>query len=758
MFGRVSTGEFPANSLAKLLLAGILSVTIVMLLGVTKLRFNDDYKSLFKSGKDDYLQLEKFLEIFPADDQELVILFKTDNFLEKSSIRELQNIVERIEDLPAIESLYSIFSVPKESDTIRKFEPILSVDQSEDEITESLILIGKHPLVKNKLLSVDGNVTVAVGMLEDGYRNHEMIEGVIHAIHQIVDQADGQKRVQVYVTGNAAVRVALKSQSTKDQLVFNSVGGLLAFLITLSVFRSVKISLIVTTGPFIGVIWTLGSMGFSGTKINVINQMISPLVMVIGFTDAIHLMFAVQRRRVQGCSRVLSSIYAVKDVGLACMLTSVTTAIGFAVLLVTDSNVIHELAIHAALGVLLTFVAVVVFIPASVLFLEDDLILNSQRLDIALKTSAVYNKILSVIRDNAMVVVSGGVVLTVATLYLAQQLSTDFKFRENLPQDHEVTEAMKIADQFLNGVQPLNIVVKANSEVSIGSSQAIGLLQRLQSEIAKKYGLHNTISVVDLLKALPGATADLSENIPRLIYLPAKLVERFYNEEVNQTLILVRLPDHGAKQQLLMIQKLEETLTQMAAQSEQFSLTLQGVSLVAAKGSVGMIKDLLASILSAALIIFILISLFLKSIKMGLISFLPNILPLSAVAAVLVVSGLPLQYATIMVFTICLGIIVDDGIHMIVRYKKELQQENDVNLAIDRTLQAVAPVLVVTTLILTAGFVSMLSSATEVIVRMGYLSCLALILALIADLILLPSMIVTACRKSKVPDYVEERL
>ncbi|MCG8070878.1 MAG: efflux RND transporter permease subunit [Candidatus Thiodiazotropha endolucinida] len=733
-------------------------VTLMMLLGMAKLQFNDDYKSLFKTDREEYQELESFLNRFPADDQELVILFRADRILAEPTIFQLQEVVEKIEGTPAIESLFSIFSIPEPNSSIRRIDPLLSVESMEEDLEASLLAIGGHPMVRNKLLSEDGRLTIAVAILEEGYVGLDQISEIIERIHTITDQVGDGAGLEVFVTGNAAIRVALKSQSTRDQILLNSIGGLLAFSITLFLFRSFKLSLIITAGPLIGVIWTLGCMGFMGSKLNVINQMISPLVMVIGFTDAIHLMFAIQRRRIQGLSRVSASIAAIKDVGMACMLTSITTAIGFAVLILTDSTVIQELALHASIGVLLTFVAVVIFIPASAALLEDDVILNSSRLDIRLTDNRILNKVLIVIGENAVAVVSVGVVLTAFAVYQAQQLATDFKFRENLPQSHEVSEAMRLADRHLNGIQPLNIVIQANNGGVIESTQAVELITRVQVDLIEQFGLTNSISVVDLLRVLPGGSEDLSQQFSRLVYLPSKLVNRFYHEQSGEAVILVRLPDNGANMQLETITQLEESLSQLSEESDRFSLRLQGISLAAAKGSVDMIQDLLVSILSAVVIIFLVLSLFLKSIKLGLISFLPNILPLATVAALLVVNDQPLQYATIMVFTICLGIIVDDGIHMIVRYQKEFHKVRNVTIAVHRTLQAIAPVLLVTTLILLAGFVSMLTSSTEVIVRMGYLSCVALIMALLADLVLLPSLIVATSSKDRVEDCIEEQL
>lgn len=733
-------------------------VTLMMLLGMAKLQFNDDYKSLFKTDREEYQELESFLNRFPADDQELVILFRADRILAEPTIFQLQEVVEKIEGTPAIESLFSIFSIPEPNSSIRRIDPLLSVESMEEDLEASLLAIGGHPMVRNKLLSEDGRLTIAVAILEEGYVGLDQISEIIERIHTITDQVGDGAGLEVFVTGNAAIRVALKSQSTRDQILLNSIGGLLAFSITLFLFRSFELSLIITAGPLIGVIWTLGCMGFMGSKLNVINQMISPLVMVIGFTDAIHLMFAIQRRRIQGLSRVSASIAAIKDVGMACMLTSITTAIGFAVLILTDSTVIQELALHASIGVLLTFVAVVIFIPASAALLEDDVILNSSRLDIRLTDNRILNKVLIVIGENAVAVVSVGVVLTAFAVYQAQQLATDFKFRENLPQSHEVSEAMRLADRHLNGIQPLNIVIQANNGGVIESTQAVELITRVQVDLIEQFGLTNSISVVDLLRVLPGGSEDLSQQFSRLVYLPSKLVNRFYHEQSGEAVILVRLPDNGANMQLETITQLEESLSQLSEESDRFSLRLQGISLAAAKGSVDMIQDLLVSILSAVVIIFLVLSLFLKSIKLGLISFLPNILPLATVAALLVVNDQPLQYATIMVFTICLGIIVDDGIHMIVRYQKEFHKVRNVTIAVHRTLQAIAPVLLVTTLILLAGFVSMLTSSTEVIVRMGYLSCVALIMALLADLVLLPSLIVATSSKDRVEDCIEEQL
>ncbi len=726
-------------------------ISTTMLFGVGRLSFDDDYKHLFRADTNSYDELERFLQIFPADELEMVIVFETDDVLSHAILSALQSIVNRIESLPQIASVFSIFSIPANSSSIRSIHPIIPEDLQESRDFESIVdEIKAQPLINQRLLSDRHQVTIAIAGLEPVANSQQTIQSLIADIHEIVADFSNGIKLEAHVAGNSAVRVALRSQSIHDQIVFNSIGGLLACIITYLLFRSPHVTLVVSVGPLIGVLWTLGCMGFANVQINVINQMISPLIMVIGFTDATHLMFSIQRHRKQNKLPLQASLDAIREVGFACALTSATTAVGFGALTLTDSLVIKELGEFAAIGTLLTFVAVTGFVPLAAATISNKRIMSTGHIDGAIVRSPLFQLVVGYITHRPAAAVVAGLCLTMVTLYSAYFLTTDFRFRENLPHDHEVTKAMVLADENLGGVQPINVVVGWPAGQELASDKTTHVIKEVQTALSNRVGLHNALSILDLLMLLPGRSTELSERIPRLIYFPDKLVSRFLNEEKRKALIVLRLPDDGASAQLPLLESIDSLLGEFRRNYPDYRFNMTGITVAASRGSTEMIKDMTVSLSSAIAVIFLTLTLALRSIKLGIVSFLPNILPLSAVAAFLVWSNQPLQYATIMVFTICLGIIVDDTIHLLVRFRSEYKKDGCTEDALQRALAAVGPVLLSTTLILISGFGAMMTSSTEVVVRMGYLSCLALIVALLADLILLPSMIALTYRYSTI--------
>ncbi|MET0029480.1 MAG: MMPL family transporter [Candidatus Thiodiazotropha sp.] len=724
------------------LLVVLVLVTSMMGFGLTQLRFDDEYKNLFSAETPEFQGLQRYLDLFPNDELELLLLFKGDQLLSRYQLASLQALLDRIEGLDAIESVYSVFSLPGKATGIRDIRPLLPEDLSDTpEVQTAIDQLRRHPMVSGQLLSPDENLMLAVALINPATAGQERVAELIDEVHRIAARWNGVNDQEVLVTGNAAIRLAMKTQAMRDQIFINAIGGLLAFLIAYRLFRSLRVSLLVSFGPLVGVFWTLGFMGLTGQPLNVINQMIPPLIMVIGFTDAVHIMFAVQRLRRQGCHPDAASLAAIRAVGFACALTSVSTAIGFAALTVSKAEVIQGLGLYAAVGALLTFIAVITSIPLLASYLRDAPVLRVHGVDNGVIESGFFKWIVEGVIRHPAPVLWGGAVLTLAALVSTLFLDTDFRFRENLPRHHEVSRAMELSDHYLGGVQPLNIVVSWSGETELPDSRVLQVVDEMEERMSQQLGLAHALSIVDFLRLLPGRSDDLRERLPRLVYLPDRIVDGLLNESAQMANILCRLPDSGAREHLQLFSRLEGLLHEMKQKYPQYGFQINGIQVAAARGSTHMIRDLGMSLTGAVCLIFIMMAVVLRSVRLGIVSLLPNILPLAAVSAALVWSGQPLQYATIMVFTICLGVIVDDTIHLLVRFRKEQAALGDVPDALRVTLASVGPVLVTTTLILLCGFGAMMLSETEVIVRMGMLSCLALVMALLADLILLPAII-----------------
>ncbi|NND00685.1 MAG: MMPL family transporter [Gammaproteobacteria bacterium] len=231
------------------------------------------------------------------------------------------------------------------------------------------------------------------------------------------------------------------------------------------------------------------------------------------------------------------------------------------------------------------------------------------------------------------------------------------------------------------------------------------------------------------------------DDLPMLV--PADALRRQINLEASQSLISLPVRDLGAKILVPKFDLLRQQMTAISQQFPEFTITLTGLAPLAMYASTINIYEMAVSLIAALAAIFLVVVVSLRSLRLGLICMIPNIIPIAGVAALLVITGTPLYYTSVLVFTICLGIAVDDTVHFTLRYRQEYLASQSVETAQYNSIRHIGLVLVFTTSVFGAAFFSLVFSSVGVLKIMGILSFIALGLALLADLVFLPAMLAT---------------
>ena len=324
--------------------------------------------------------------------------------------------------------------------------------------------------------------------------------------------------------------------------------------------------------------------------------------------------------------------------------------------------------------------------------------------------------------------------LTLAVAAVALSVRPDYSFSENLPDDHEVRVAFDLADSRLDGLLPLAVVVRAAGDpvTQVALVDGTGrVAPALEEATARQW-----LSIAAVLDRLPGRDLEF-----KLEQLPSSVSDALLDADTGSALINTTLPDSGSRSLAAFIADVEDAARRIEATDSTLKLEVTGIVALATRSSQAMIRDLGISLATASLVIFAVISLLVRSLRFGVICFIPNVAPLAVVAALLVLLGEPLRYASVLVFVICLGLAVDDTVHMIMRFRRERRRGRGTDSAILATVEGTGRVLVATTGILTAGFVALTTSATPTVVMMGSLSAVAIVTALVVDLTLLPALL-----------------
>jgi hypothetical protein len=308
------------------------AITAVSLVGASRVKFEDGYRTIFRSQEQDYLDLQRLAERFGSNDNDLVILLEAPDLLTQEALTVIQAIHQ---ELAAAEVDFAAFR------------------------NELL----RDPLLSGRLLSADGRTALAVAYLGDEELPVPRVESILDDVRTKIATATVGSAVRAEATGIPVMRAEIVRGVQRDQLGFTAAALVLGAILAFGIFRSAAALLIVSVPPAIGVVWTMGALGWVGEPINVINNVLPALVLVIGFTDAVHLVFFIQREQAAGLSKQDAAICAVRHVGLACALTSLTTAIGFGSLALARVDMVQRFGLACAGGAVLSFLAVVTAVP-----------------------------------------------------------------------------------------------------------------------------------------------------------------------------------------------------------------------------------------------------------------------------------------------------------------------------------------------------------------------------------------------------------
>lgn len=717
-------------------------VTAVAGYGITQISINDNLADIFKADNPDYRQLVQFFDEFGADDNECVVVLQSDELFSRQSIAAIRRLTDGLDALPDVDRVYSILDIRRRA-VGRVFVPLLPKDDADDEafaLARERAL--KHPLALGHLLSEDGNTMLLSARLAGGAVSTAEIRPTIKRIGNVVDASLSGTTIGASITGLPQLRADIYDCIQREEIKFGTVGLLVAVGIATFLFRRPVAVMIVCVPPLLGTFWTLGALGLAGEPINTFNSILPTLVMVVGFTDAVHFMMDIRRSRQQGLSRQDAAAMSLRHLFLPCLLTSVTTAIGFGSLVVAQIDVIQRFGIACATGAILNFFAVVPLVPLLVTTRLGKYVADGNHQS---STEAHAHRFLDPlvgwITHHAKTITAVASLVTVGLVVLASRLEPDNRIYNGIPAHSSSYRSLCHCDDVFGGALFTYVVVDWPGEHDLDSTEVLRALVDVHNVLGRPKELGTPFSVMNLLLALPHPKNRLSSAVKYLDSVPDDVVERFVRRDLGKAVVNVQTPDLGARVLAPVYADVDAELRRLEEKYPGFQLSLTGSTVVGSRNVNLMIVDLARSLALAAVVIFIVISLSYRSVRFGLLSILPNVFPLVCAAAILWLRGGALEMAAVTTFSVCLGIAVDDTIHLISRYCVERQHSQGVHDAVRRAVGKVGAALTVTTLTLVGGFGAGLLSDLPAIRLFSLLASVALLTALAAVVLVLPALL-----------------
>ncbi len=682
------------------------------------------------------------VEAVSLTDSDVILVIDSDNFFTPEGAKALRHVVEELESLDYVRNILWMDKVP----ILNIFglpEPLLpSSKASEQQFKVAFKKAQKHPLVGGQLLSDDGKTMLL--MIKFDWLFVESDEDCTTNLKEVAQKAAAdfpEAKFSFLVTGYVPTYLTIIKAQQKNKLKYQLIGYGMILLMAIILFRGISAVIIVAMAPTLGVFWTLGVIRFFDFQNNPFNDVILPILLsLVGFTDGVHLMIQIRRYRTAGMSRKEAAKAGLHEVGLACALTSLTTAVGLGSLSLAHHEVVRDFGWSCVIGVFLTFIAVVTVIPiACSSWMGRNVHVGHDKGVIDIHLNRISGLIDIVLRHTKGIS-RIGIFLTVLFIMISLTLRPDEKRASALPTKSEASIALAHMDKAMGGLESSSVKLFWSDEVAKDSPEVLETIREIDELLNSEKLVGHPVSIRNILDALPGE-GSASERMSMLDLLPPPLKRAFYTPEYRTAEVSFRVQDLGIAVYGPVFERIEKGLEKINKEHPEFSFDLRGSAVRRSKNLYQIVVDLVTSLGTAAIIILIVLAVAFRSLRIGLISIVPNMFPLAVTGTYLVVTGQSLEVVSVCAFTVCLGIAVDDTIHFLTRFKVEQKKTENDHEAIRNSFIGVGTALIMTTVVLVAGFSTVFFSDMREQRIFAVMSGLTIGSALFGDLIFLPALL-----------------
>ena len=611
----------------------------------------------------------------------------------------------------------------------------------------------------NKLLLGNENRTVRTII----YLNTEIVntevrkDFILNDFIPLVYQFEKSTSLDIKVSGMPYIRT-LNAQNIKDEIgLFVLTALFVTALIFFLFFRSYRATFISMLVVLIGVGWAFGVLGWLGYEITILTALIPPLIIVIGIPNCIFLINKYQQEFAKNRNKLKSLESVIIKIGNATLMTNLTTASGFATFILTNSQVLKEFGIVASLNIMAVFLLSLLIIPIAYSFSG---IPNKKHLKHLENVS--IKKIVKWLEDRVRKGRLKTYIISLISLILGiigiYQIEISGSLIEDMPKKSKFFEDIKFFDNEFNGIVPLEINIDTKRRKGVNNLATIKRMNKLSDYISSIPELSSPISIINLLKYIKQAYYNGN---PKYYKIPTSQENSFLspylkNMPETKNLITNYIDSTGQNARMttfLMdvktnrIEMIEEDLKKEINEifgADKYNVILTGKALLYLKGTHYLIKNLFISLSLAILLIAMFMAYLFRSYKVIIISLIPNLLPLIVTAGVMGFTGIPLKPSTILVFSVAFGISVDNTIHFLAKYRQELIENNwKINSAVYSSIREAGVSMLYTSIVLFFGFAIFMISSFGGTVALGGLVSVTLLFAMLANLILLPSLLIS---------------
>lgn len=738
------------------------------------LKQDTSVEGYLKKGDPDIALYNEFKDVFGKDEIFLItVAVDVDEIFDQSFIDRLRAFHIDLEDqVPYVESVDSLINARHtygEEDTMF-IEGLLPEKLPENETKMSKLkdYIYSSEVYTDWLISSNKKmIIVAVRLSAFNFQedeNGKVVPKYLEDIHlkqayaKILDLCDKQKGVlsaDIRLAGSIPMAIKLSTVMERDFGVFTGLAIVLIGLVLYIIFRRASGVIMPLVIMVLGVVATISLMAIQGAPLQVSTSILPSFLLAVCVGDSIHLLTIFYRQYDTGVSKVDALSHAMEHSGLAIFFTSITTAAGLASFAFSEIYPVASLGYYGALGSIIAFVLTIFILPTLIsifpLKRKDTVKDEDTRLQPILLWFANFSI------AHAKAIVAMGLLIFGGSVYFVSQLGFSHYPMHWLPEQDELRLASENYDRHIGGSLSLEVIIDTGKERGINNAEFLTVLSEIQQELGQwqepAFNVAKVMAVTDIVKesnrALNGndqrfyTIPDNSDLISQELFLveldkPDDLYQMI-DRKYQTARMTIMIPMVDAIHILPFLDRVDSYLQKrLAPLGVKFHFT--GVTPVLGSTFAKMLYSTAQSYVFAAIAITIMMILLIGSLKLGLISMIPSLLPIFIVLTFVKILGIQLDILTMLVGSIAIGLTVDDNVHFMHGFNRLYQKTGDPAYAIRHTLQSSGHAMLITSIVLSLGFFIYTQSVMNNMKLFGVVTACCIILALFATFLLAPAL------------------
>lgn len=742
-FGLERIGLVPLRA-PRLAAAILLALCVVAVFGIQRIKIDDSLSQLFRSDSREYKQYEEVTKRFPSSEYDVLVVVEGKSLLERNSLEKLRDLVTDLQLIDGTRGIISLFSARQPPEAGRLPAPLFPETLPEGKAYEAFIQrVRANEVIRGKLLSEDGTLALIVLALDPAIVGNKGLNTTIGEVRKVMAEDLEGTGLNSSLSGVPVMQLEIRNAVERDGLTYNIAGILAGCIIAIIFFRRISFMIVAAFPPLLSILLSLGTLGWLDFSLNMFLNVMTPLIMVISFSDSMQLTFAARDRLIAGEDKFSAFRNAVLVVGPACVLTHGTAALSFIALQFSDSDLIRAFGEAGLLATVIALLAVLSLVPVfGVLLVRKENVFAAKIKGTdkgveMLRAFCAWIAVRMVGRPGLFSLIALLVVVGLGAIYAS--LEPRYRLADQVPDKQQAVEASSRLDAKLTGANPIDVLIEFPKGKSLYDKETLDTIAAVHSMIEKQAGVGNVWSLETLRRWLAEKAGRLDVAILKeyVDLLPPYLVRRFISAEQDAVVVSGRVPDLDSSQILPTVEKLDAAMGAVRKAHPGYEIAVTGLSAIAARNSANMIDKLNRGLTVEFALVAVFIGLAFRSVVVMFASILPGIFPVVLSGTVLWLLGEGLQFASVVALTVSFGLGLSATIHFLNRLRLEEKPGVSEAQAVERATVLVGPALILTTVVLACGLVVTVFSDLPSLRLFGWLSAFAMIAALIADLFIL---------------------